>query len=189
MFETIRTDFNRYYGLLPGKPATFSKILFYLQCQGMWAIADYRFRRWLLMQEAPMRTVLSWLWIPVHVLTECLTGISIPTGTQIGKGLYIGHFSGIFLHDDVVMGEGCNLSHEVTIGLGGSGEKLGVPRVGRNVYFGPGCKVFGKITIGDNVRIGANAVVFRSVPDGATAVGVPARIVGEPPPTPSRGAG
>jgi len=108
---------------------------------------------------------------------ETLTGISLPTGCQIGNGLYIGHFTGIFLHDDVVMGEHCNLSQGVTIGLGGKGDTFGVPTIGNNVYFVSGAKVFGKITIGHKVRIGANAVVLRSIPDGATAVGIPARTV------------
>ena len=97
------------------------------------------------------------------------------TGAEIGKGLYIGHFCGIFVHDDVVLGEYCSLSQGVSIGLGGKGNTLGAPRVGDHVYFGAGAKVLGKITIGNRVRIGANAVVLESVPDGATAVGIPAR--------------
>ena len=143
----------------------------------MWAILDYRFRRWLLNLPKLIRLL---LWTPAffgHISIECLTGISIPTGCRVGKGLYIGHFSGIFLNDGLVMGEDCNLSQGVVIGVGGKDQKLGIPTVGDRVYFGPGSKVFGKITIGSDVRIGANAVVLDSVPDGRTAVGIPAQIV------------
>jgi serine O-acetyltransferase len=177
MFETIRADFNRYFDLLPKSYGWWKKILFYLNCQGMWAIADYRFRRWIPSQPRLIRAICLFLSFPLHILTTTMTGIVIPTGCKIGKGLYIGHFSGIFLHDDVELGEECALSQGVSIGLGGKGEKLGTPKAGNRVYFGPGCKVFGKITIGDNARIGANAVLMESVPSGITAVGVPAKPV------------
>ena len=71
----------------------------------------------------------------------------------------------------------CNLSQGVTIGIGGRGERRGVPRVGDRVYFGPGAKVFGPIVVGDDVAIGANSVVNRDVPPRAVAVGVPFRVV------------
>ena len=141
----------------------------------MWAILEYRFRRWVFSKEKWVKTCLFWPVFFWHQAALVLTGISLPTGTQIGKGLYIGHHAGIFLHSDLVMGENCSLSQGVTIGFGGKGEKSGVPTIGDSVYFGPGAKVFGKITIGKGVAVGANAVVIDSVPDGATAVGVPAR--------------
>jgi serine O-acetyltransferase len=167
MFDTIRVDFNRYFELLPKNYGLWQKFLFYLNCHGMWAISDFRFRQWILTRSRLVRILCLSVSFPLHILTTSMTGIVIPTRCKIGKGLYIGHFSGIFLHDDVVLGEGCSLSQGVTIGLGGKGEKLGCPKVGKHVYFGPGCKVFGKITIGDNV----------SVPTGATAVGIPAKRV------------
>ena len=177
MFETIKADFNRYYDLLPSHYGTWHRVVFYISCHGMWAIVDFRFRKWLKSQDPIIRWI---LWIPallLHILTQSMTGISIPTGCEIGKGLYIGHFSGIFLHDEVVLGEGCNLSQGVTIGVGGKGDRFGVPKVGKRVYFGPGSKIFGKITIGDDVHIGANAVVLDSIPAKATAVGIPAKVV------------
>ena len=177
MFDTLRVDFQQYYRLLPSHSGWWSRLLFYMSCQGMWAIQDYRFRRWLLRAPRLFRLL---LWLPAffwHILVQTLTGISLPTGCQIGKGLYIGHFTGIFVYDDVVMGEYCSLSQGVSIGLGGKGHTYGVPRVGSQVYFGAGAKVLGKITIGSRVQVGANAVVLRSVPDGATAVGVPAQVL------------
>ena len=93
-----------------------------------------------------------------------------------GSGLYINHFGSIFI-GAVTVGENCNLAHEVTLGVGGRGDKKGLPTLGNRVYVGPGAKIIGKITIGDDVAIGANAVVTKSVPDCAVVVGSPARII------------
>lgn len=177
MCDTLKADFARYYELLPGRCGWWRRRLFFLSCQGMWAILDYRARKWLSRQP---RVVRGLFWLPAffgHILVETLTGISLSTNCEIGKGLYIGHFAGIFVHDEVVLGEYCDLSQGVSIGLGGKGQTVGAPRVGDHVYFGAGAKVFGKITIGNRVRIGANAVVITSIPDSATAVGIPARII------------
>jgi len=108
MFETLKTDFDRYYQLLPPHYGCWKRFLFYLSCHGMWALVDFRFRKWLQLQPKIIRL---FLWIPaffLNILTKSMTGISIPSGCEIGKGLYIGHFSGIFLHDAVVIGEDCN---------------------------------------------------------------------------------
>jgi serine O-acetyltransferase len=177
MKEFLRADFDRYFSLLPPEYGRWQRFLFFLSCQGMWAILDYRFRRWLPEQKRWIRLLLLWPAFFAHIWVECLTGISIPTGVRIGKGLYIGHFSGIFLHPDVVMGENCSLSQGVTLGLGGKADTYGAPQVGDSFYFGVGTKVLGKISIGSNVRVGANAVVLSPIPAGATAVGVPAKVV------------
>ena len=86
---------------------------------------------------------------------------------MIGPGLYIGHFGGIIVSSAAVIGENCNISHGVTIGAAGTRQRGGVPRIGNNVYIGPGAKVFGRITIGNNVKIGANCVVHKDVPENA----------------------
>lgn len=107
---------------------------------------------------------------------EILTGVSISPSARIGPGLYIGHFGSIFVNSSVVMGRGCTLSQEVTIGQDVT-PPFGSPTVGNGVYFAPGAKVSGTIAIGDHVAIGANAVVRDDLPDRAIAVGVPARVV------------
>jgi serine O-acetyltransferase len=112
-----------------------------------------------------------------HKLIEITTGIDIPNQAEVGKGLYIGHFGGIFLNSGVKMGEYCNLSQGVTIGVGGRGENSGCPKLGDRVFIGPGAKIFGPITIGNDVAIGANAVVTKDLPDNAVAVGIPAKII------------
>lgn len=97
-------------------------------------------------------------------------GIDISYRTQIGKGLYIGHFGNIVIHGDTIIGENCNISQGITIGVSNYGDKIGVPILGNNVFLGPGSCIFGKITIGNNVTIGANAVVLDSVTDFQTVL-------------------
>jgi len=104
-------------------------------------------------------------------------GIQIFPGTDIGKGFYIGHWGDIVINPKTKIGENCNISQGVTIGIANGGQKSGVPTIGNNVYIAPGAKIIGKITIGNNVAIGANAVVINDVPDGLTVGGVPARVL------------
>ena len=94
---------------------------------------------------------------------------------SIGGGLLLTHPNGIVVHPDVVIGPNCLIFQQVTLGLGGS--IPGVPHIGGHVDIGAGAKILGGVTIGNHVRIGANAVVLSNVPEGATAVGVPARII------------
>lgn len=104
-------------------------------------------------------------------------GISIPIGTDIGPGLYIGHFGCIVINGKARIGKNCNLSQGVTIGQINRGSRQGVPVIGDAVYIAPGAKVVGNIRVGNHVAIGANAVVIDDVPDFAACVGIPARII------------
>ena len=106
-------------------------------------------------------------------------GISISISCRIGPGFYIGHFGGIVVHGDAVMGANCNISQGVTIGETQRGERRGVPVIGDEVYMGPGAKIIGGIRVGSRVAIGANAVVTRDIPDDGVAVGIPARVVSQ----------
>ncbi|MEM2145872.1 MAG: serine O-acetyltransferase, partial [Candidatus Jordarchaeaceae archaeon] len=146
--------------------------------QGVWAIVVYRFGSWVNRKvKIPLvRQIFILIYFFLNKFVEITTGISISSNAKIGKGLYIGHFGLIFIHNDVEIGENCSIAQGVTIGSLGLG-KEGVPKIGNNVFIGSGAKVLGPITIGNNVRIGANAVVIKDVPDNATVVGVPARVV------------
>ncbi|QEC74396.1 serine acetyltransferase [Arachidicoccus ginsenosidivorans] len=104
-------------------------------------------------------------------------GLQIPYITFIDKGFYIGHFGNIIINQRAIIGKNCNISPGVVIGQSNRGVKLGVPTLKENVYVGPGAKLFGEITIGENVAIGANAVVVKDVPDCGVVVGVPAKVV------------
>lgn len=147
-----------------------------LKEQSLWAIAVYRFGRHVdrLPQGLLKRVQTSLYWLAQRIV-ETLTGIGIPKSARIGPGLRIWHFGGIFLHPDAVVGANCTLRQGVTIG--NRHEEGPAPVVGDNVEFGAYAQVLGGVRIGDNCRIGALSVVLRDVPDGATAVGVPARIV------------
>ena len=105
-------------------------------------------------------------------------GIEIFPGTQVGAGLYIGHFGGIVVSGLAKIGENCNLSQGVTIGNKGGGSHPGAPVIGKNCYIGPGAKIIGGITIGDNCIIGANAVVVKDCPAGSVIAGIPGRVIG-----------
>lgn len=97
-------------------------------------------------------------------------GFDISYRTQIGKGFYIGHFGNVVIHGDTIIGENCNISQGITIGVSNYGEKKGIPAVGNYVFIGPNACVFGNITIGNNVTIGANSVVTESIADGKTVL-------------------
>ena len=103
--------------------------------------------------------------------------ISIPFDTEIGSGFFISHFGGIVVNQKSIIGINCNISQGVTIGQSNRGKRKGFPVVGDNVYIGPGAKIFGAVTVGNNVAIGANCVVTKDVPDNAVVVGVPCRII------------
>jgi serine O-acetyltransferase len=104
-------------------------------------------------------------------------GISIAYHADIGSGFYIGHFGGIVIHPKAVIGKNCNVSHGVTIGQTNRGRKAGCPIIGDNVYIGPGAKIIGNVTIGNNAAIGANCVVTRDIEDYAVVVGIPGKVI------------
>lgn len=138
-----------------------------LRCPGLHAVAVYRFGNWLIGQRAPLRLALGPAYFVLQLLVQVVWGIDISRRATIGPGLYIGHFGGIFVHSDAVLGERCSLSQDVSIGIGGNGARRGVPVVGDDVYFAPGARAFGPIRIGRHAKIGANAVVHRDIPEHA----------------------
>lgn len=116
----------------------------------------------------------------VSQVSRFFTGIEIHPGAQIGKNLFIDHGMGIVIGETAEIGDNCTIYHQVT--LGGTGKDKGKrhPTLGNNVLVSTGAKVLGPITIGDNSKIGANAVVLHSIPENSTAVGIPAKIVKKP---------
>lgn len=110
-------------------------------------------------------------------LGRFFTGVEIHPGAEIGRGLFIDHGSGVVIGETTIIGEDCIIYQGVT--LGGTGKDKGKrhPTLGDNVLVGSGAKILGPFKVGSNARIAANAVVLEEVPENATAVGVPARIV------------
>ncbi len=149
--------------------------------QGFWASFVFRASHWLLAHcRVPvLRTIAKAGSILLQKFIEILTGICIPARCDIGPGLYIGHFGGIFVDSEARLGANCNIAQGVTIGKGGRGELHGVPVLGDRVHVGANAVILGKITIGDDAVIGPGAVVMNSVPPRGVAMGNPARVVGD----------
>lgn len=109
-----------------------------------------------------------------HYLLSTITASDIDIHAHLEPDLVLPHPTGVVIHRDVVIGSGCTIMQQVTIGQLSDGA---APIIGNNVYIGTGAKILGGILIGNNARIGANAVVLETVPDNSTAVGVPAKII------------
>jgi serine O-acetyltransferase len=131
-------------------------------------------------RHAARRTVLAGVlrrWAALrHRYWSVVCGADIPLNCQLGGGLLLPHANGIVIHPDAVIGVNCLIFQQVTIG---NGTRPGVPRIGGHVDIGAGAKILGGVSIGDHARIGANAVVLDDVPAGASAAGIPARVVRE----------
>ncbi len=112
----------------------------------------------------------------IKLLIFLIYNSSIPYEAQIGQGSRFGYGGiGVVLHKRTIIGKNCMIGSNVTVG--GRSEHWEVPVIGDNVYIATGAKILGPIKIGNNVIIGANAVVITDLPDGAVAAGVPARII------------
>lgn len=148
----------------------------FLQEQSIWAVWTYRFGRRIDRRPEGLakRLLTTGYWL-LFRLVETAVGVSLPKSVQIGPGLRIWHFGGIFIHPDTVIGANCTLRQGVTIGNRQQGGP--VPVLGDDVELGAYAQVLGGIRIGHGCKIGAMAVVLCDVPDGATAVGAPARII------------
>jgi serine O-acetyltransferase len=148
----------------------------WLREQSIWAVAVYRFGR--RVDRRPpgfSRKVLEKVYWLVYRVTETLTGISIPKSVKIGPGLRIHHFGNIIVHADVEIGANCVLRQGITIGNRVEGGP--VPVLEDDVELGAYAQVLGKVWVGQGARIGAMSVVLVDIPPGATAVGVPARVI------------
>jgi serine O-acetyltransferase len=120
---------------------------------------------------------LRWLARFTSHLSRWFTGIEIHPGATIGRRFFIDHGMGVVIGETAEIGDDCTLYHGVT--LGGTSWNKGKrhPTLGKGVVVGAGAKILGPILIGEGARIGSNAVVVKNVPPGATAIGIPARII------------
>jgi len=142
---------------------------------GLHAILFHRLTHWL-WTGAHLRWLARW----ISHFARWLTGIEIHPGATIGRRFFIDHGMGVVIGETAHIGDDCTLYHGVT--LGGTTWNKGKrhPTLGRGVIIGAGAKVLGPINVGDGAKIGSNAVVVKDVPAGATAVGIPARIMETP---------
>lgn len=163
MFENIREDYRMHEG--------------HVSSQGFWVMIPYRFGRWRYQFRSPLlRKPMSMIYRVMKTVSQVLTGIDLPCEVAIGRRFRIEHFGGIIISGDAVLGDDVVLRNGVTIGLKHRDDP-GSPVIGNRVDIGAGAKLLGKIRIGDDVLIGANAVVITDVPANSIAVGVPARIL------------
>lgn len=105
-------------------------------------------------------------------ISRFLTGIEIHPGAKIGKRLFIDHGSGVVIGQTATIGDNCTIYHGVTLGGTGKDTLKRHPDIGNNVFIGCGAKILGPIHIGNSVKIGANAIVLKDVPDNTTIVGI-----------------
>ena len=152
-------------------PAARSKLEIFLLYQGVHATLYHRLAHWMYRH--------NWMFLArlVSQWSRFWTGIEIHPGAKIGRRFVIDHGMGIVIGETAEIGDDVLLYHGVT--LGGTGKDHGKrhPTIGNNVMISAGAKVLGPFRVGDNSRIASNAVVLTEVPDNATAVGIPARIV------------
>ena len=152
-------------------PAAKSGIEILLLYNGLHATIHYRAAHWLHLHHC------RFLARMISQLSKFFTGIEIHPGATIGRRLVIDHGTGIVIGETAEIGDDCLLYQGVT--LGGTGKDVGKrhPTLGNNVMVGSGAKVLGPFKVGNNARLAANSVVLRTVPDNATVVGVPGRVV------------
>jgi len=152
-------------------PAARSSLEILLCYPGLHAVLFHKVSHWLYRRK---RYVLARL---VSHLARFLTGIEIHPGATIGKRLFIDHGLGVVIGETAEVGDDVLLYQGVT--LGGTGNEHGKrhPTLGNRVVVGTGAAVLGNITLGDDVKVGAGSVVVHAVPDGATVVGIPGRVV------------
>jgi serine O-acetyltransferase len=145
--------------------------------RGLWVMAVYRFGRWrYLIRTRVIRKPFSFLYKLLKTVCEILTGIELPCEASLGRRFKIEHFGDIIVSGDATFGDDVILRNGVTVGLRHTGVR-GAPVIGDRVDIGAGAKILGPINIGNDVVIGANAVVIEDVPPNSVAVGVPARIL------------
>jgi len=143
---------------------------------GLWAIWIYRFgQRADRRSDGVLKSALLFIYNVLAPIIHVVTGVRIPKGCRIGRGLRIWHFGGIFINENAVIGENCTLRQGVTIGNRQNGDES--PIIGDNVEVGVYAQILGSVRIGNNCRIGALTVVIDDMPDNSTAVGQKARIV------------
>ena len=121
----------------------------------------------------------GWFWLARFLshVARWLTGIEIHPGARVGRRVFIDHGMGVVIGETAEIGDDCTLYHGVTLGGTSWAKGKRHPTLGKAVVVGAGAKILGPVTIGDGAKVGSNAVVVKPVPAGATAIGIPARLV------------
>ncbi|MEB3983479.1 serine O-acetyltransferase [Mycobacterium sp. 663a-19] len=170
MLAAIRRDIQAARERDPANPTVLQVIFCY---PGVHAVWGHRISHWLWHRGARLAAR------ALAELTRILTGVDVHPGAVLGSGLFIDHATGVVIGETTEVGDDVTLYQGVT--LGGTGRDTGKrhPTIGDRVTIGAGAKVLGPIKIGEDTRIGANAVVIKPVPASSVVVGVPGQIIGE----------
>jgi serine O-acetyltransferase len=168
MFSHLRDDIACVFERDPAARSTWEVVTCY---PGFHALTLHRLSHWLWNHRV------RWLARFLSHFTRWVTGIEIHPGATIGRRVFIDHGMGVVIGETALIEDECTLYHGVT--LGGTSWNKGKrhPTLLRGVVVGAGAKLLGPITLGEGAKVGSNAVVVRDVPPGATAVGIPARII------------
>lgn len=172
MFKTIMNDIDSVFARDPAARNRFEILLCY---PGVHALIIYRFSHFL------WRHHLKLLGRFVSYIGRFITGIEIHPGAKIGSRLFIDHGIGVVIGETATVGDDVTIYHDVTLGGTSLAAGLRHPQIGNGVIIGAGAQLLGPIRVGNNARVGSNAVVVKDVEDGKTVVGVPARVVIEVP--------
>jgi len=168
MFTKLRADIACILDRDPAARTAWEVLTCY---PGLHAIYIHKLAHWFWLRG------LRWFGRFTSQLGRWLTGIEIHPGAKIGSCVFIDHGMGVVIGETAEIGDDCTLYHGVTLGGTSWNQGKRHPTLGKGVVVGAGAKILGPIHVGDSAKIGSNAVVVRNVPLGATAVGIPARIV------------
>jgi serine O-acetyltransferase len=170
MFKTLREDIQTIFAKDPAARSTLEVLFCYPGLHALW------FHR---LAHSLWRHKLRFLARLLSHINRFLTGIEIHPGARIGRRFFIDHGAGVVIGETAEIGDGVLLYQGVV--LGGTTLKKGKrhPTIGNNVVMGSGAVALGAITIGDGAKVGAGSVVIKSVPPGATVVGIPGRVMGD----------
>lgn len=162
MFERIRSDFNQ-HGSSVFNPS-------------VWIMFNYRYGRWAYtIRLKPLRWLASKIYGLNMFLILITSGDTLHREITIGEDLHLIHSGFTRIHPKTVIGDRCGIQQGVTMGT--NTERGGAPIIGNDVYIGTGAVILGSVKIGDGARVAANSLVISDVPENATAIGVPARIM------------
>lgn len=168
MLKAIKQDLRAVFDRDPAATSWLEVVLTY---PGFHAMLAYRVSHWLKTHHVPILPRI------ISQVARWLTGVEIHPSAKIGTGFFIDHGMGVVIGETAEIGDYVTLFQGVT--LGGTGKERGKrhPTLGNHVVVGAGAKILGGITIGDNVKIGANSVVLKNVAPNSTVIGVPARVI------------
>ncbi|MBN1958285.1 MAG: serine O-acetyltransferase [Desulfuromonadales bacterium] len=168
MFSHLKEDLRVVFDRDPAVRSVFEIVLCY---PGFHAMIFYRLSHWLWVNNLKLAGRF------ISHVGRFLTGIEIHPGATIGRGFFIDHGMGVVIGETAEIGDNCTLYHGVTLGGTSWAKEKRHPTLGNNVIIGSGAKILGPFTLGDNCKVGSNSVVVKEVPENATVVGIPGRVV------------